>query len=155
VIRLTVVAVGRLKEPHWRAAAEEYAKRLGRYATLETVEVADRDLSRGAAAAVSAEADDILRVLPGGAYVVALDAGGRERTSEELASWLDALAVAGTSHVALVVGGSAGLDPRARDAAREQLSLSRMTLPHQLARVVLLEQLYRAFRISRGEPYHL
>ncbi len=154
-MRLTIVAVGRLKEPFWRAAAEEYAKRLRPYATVEIAEVPDRDIARDAAAARSAEADDILRALPPAAYAVVLDERGRERSSQELAAWLDELAVGGTSHVAFVVGGSSGLDDRLRDGARETVSLSRMTLPHQLARVVLLEQLYRAFRISRGEPYHL
>ena len=154
-MRVTVVAVGRLKEPHWRAAADEYAKRLRPYATLDVVEVPDRDISRDLAVARSAEAGDILRALPAGAHVVALDEAGRERSSPELAAWLDDLAVRGVSHVAFVVGGSAGLDARVRAAARERLSLSRMTFPHQLARVLLLEQLYRAFRISRGEPYHL
>lgn len=155
MMRLSIVAVGRLKEQHWREAADEYAKRLRPYATLQVTEVQDRDISRGAAQAMSAEGDDILRALPKDAYIVALDEGGTERCSTDLASWLDDLAVRGVSHVALVVGGSAGLDGRIADLARERLALSRMTLPHQLARVVLLEQLYRAFRISRGEPYHL
>lgn len=154
-MRVTIVAVGRLKEQHWRAAADEYLKRLRPYATLQVTEVQDRDLSRGAATAMSAEGDDILRALPRDAYPVALEQTGDERSSEELAAWLDDLAVRGTSHVAFVLGGSAGLDGRISDLARERLALSRMTLPHQLARVVLLEQLYRAFRISRGEPYHL
>lgn len=154
-MRLTVVAVGRLKEAHWRAAADEYAKRLRPYATVRVTEVADRDISRDAASARSAEADDVLRALPPGAHLVALDEGGREMSSSELAAWLDALAVRGVSHVAFVIGGSSGLDPRLREAASESLALSRMTFPHQLARVLLLEQLYRAFRISRGEPYHL
>lgn len=154
-MRLTVVAVGRLKEAHWRAAAEEYSKRLRPYATLDVIEVPDRDISRDVAVARSAEADDVLRAVPAGAFLVVLDENGRERSSTELSGWLDELAVRGTSHVAFVVGGSAGLDGRLLEGARERLSLSRLTLPHQLARVVLLEQLYRAMRISRGEPYHL
>jgi 23S rRNA (pseudouridine1915-N3)-methyltransferase len=154
-MRVTVVAVGRLKEPHWRAAAEEYVKRLRPSATLQVTVVQDRDLSRGAAPAKSAEGDGILRALPRDAYLVALEQTGDERSSEELSAWLDELAVVGTSHVAFVLGGSAGLDHRIAELARERLALSRMTLPHQLARVVLLEQLYRASRISRGEPYHL
>jgi 23S rRNA (pseudouridine1915-N3)-methyltransferase len=154
-MRLTLVVVGRLKEPHWREAADEYLKRLRPYATVEVVEVADRDISRDVNAARSAEADDILRVLPGGAYAVVLDEGGRERSSAETAAWLDDLGVRGVSHVAFIVGGSAGLDHRLLEGARESLSLSRMTFPHQLARVLLLEQLYRSFKISRGEPYHL
>lgn len=155
MMRLTVVAVGKLKEPHWRAAAEEYLKRLRPYAAVDVVEVPDRDISRDRAQALSAEADDILRALPASAYAVVLDEGGRERSSRELSAWLDDLGVRGVSHVAFAIGGSAGLDERLRESARERLSLSRMTFPHQLARVLLLEQLYRAFKISHGEPYHL
>ncbi len=154
-MRLTVVAVGTLKERHWRDAAGEYTKRLSRYAKLDIVEVPDRDIAGDARRALAAEGEGLLRALPPAAFTVVLDPGGTERSSEELARWLDAHATGGSSHVAFVVGGSGGLDPRVLAAARERLSLSRMTLPHQLARVVLLEQLYRAFRISRGEPYHL
>jgi 23S rRNA (pseudouridine1915-N3)-methyltransferase len=154
MMRVTVACVGRLKEAHWRGAAEEYVKRLRPYVTLEWAEVPDRDISRDEGSARSSEGDSLLRVLPAGAYTVALDEHGTERSSEELAAWLDDLAVRGTSHVAFMLGGSAGLDPRVLAAASERMSLSRMTFPHQLARVLLLEQLYRACRISRGEPYH-
>lgn len=153
-MRVTVVAVGRLKERHWRDAAEEYAKRLRPYATLEVLEVPDVSLERGEAHAMDAEAEAVLRVLPQGARAVALDPGGEELSSEGLAAWLDALMLGGTSHLAFVVGGTAGLSPGLMACCAERLALSRMTLPHQLARVVLLEQLYRAFKIVRGEPYH-
>lgn len=153
-MRLTIVAVGRLKEPYWRAAAEEYAKRLRPYATVDVIEVADRDIGRDVRAARSAEGDDILRALPTGAHLVVLEESGTERSSPETAAWMDDLAVSGVSHVAFVIGGTVGIDERLVEGARERLSLSRMTFPHQLARVLLLEQLYRAFKISRGEPYH-
>ena len=154
-MRLTVVAVGRLKERWWADACTEYLKRLGRYAKTEVVEVPDRDIGTDAKRAMRTEGEALLKALPDGARIVALDGSGTERTSEELAERLDSLMTGGTSHVAFVIGGSAGLDTAVLERADERLSLSKMTLPHQLARVVLLEQVYRAFRIIRGEPYHL
>lgn len=149
-----MVAVGRLKERHWGEAAEEYLKRLGPYATVRVVEVGDRDLSRDETAAVAAEGADTLRALPSGAHVVALDRGGRQLSSEAFSEWLAAHGLAGRSSIAFVLGGAAGLAPDVLERADEQISLGALTLPHQLARVVLLEQIYRAFRIARGEPYH-
>lgn len=153
-MRIRLVAVGKLKERYWRDAAAEYAKRLAPYARLETVEVPDRDVTADEARALSAEAADVLRALPESAYVVALQPEGRARGSEEFAAWLAEAGLAGRSHVAFVIGGAAGLHAEVLARADETLSLGPMTLPHQLARVVLLEQLYRAFRITRGEPYH-
>lgn len=153
-MRILVVAVGKLKEPHFRAAADEYLKRLRPYADVRVIEVADQDLAKGEAAARRAEAESVLRALPEGAHVIALDARGTQRTSEEFAERLSDLALEGRSTVAFVVGGSAGLDASVIVRADETLSLGAMTFPHQLARVVLLEQIYRAFRIARGEPYH-
>lgn len=154
-MRIRLVTVGKLKEPHWRAAADEYLKRLRPYATVEIVEVADRDISGDPARAMVLEGSDLVRALPSSARVVALDLGGPERSSEQLAAWLESAMVDGTSDIAFVIGGSAGLAPEALEAASERMSLSRMTFPHQLCRVILLEQVYRAFRIVRGEPYHL
>ena len=153
-MHLDLVCVGRLKERHWREAAEEYLKRLGPYARVTMTEVPDRDVTADEARALEAEAAALLKAIPDGATVVALEIGGRARTSEELASWLEALGTAGKSHVVFVVGGGAGLHPDVLARAGEHLSLGPLTLPHQLARVVLLEQLYRAFRIIKGEPYH-
>lgn len=153
-MRIDVIAVGRMKERHWRDAADEYLKRLRPYVTAREVEVADVDLARGEAQAKRVEADALLRAIPDSAYVVALDAGGKQLSSEGFARWMEARMGEGDSHVAFVVGGSAGLDDAVLGRAKEKLSLGSMTLPHQLARVVLLEQVYRAFRIIRGEPYH-
>lgn len=154
-MKLRIAAVGRLKEPHWRAACDEYLKRLRPYATVEVVEAADRDVSRDAPRAIAAEGVDLLRAIPEGSHVIALDLGGRQVSSPELADHLAELFVRRRSDITFVVGGSAGLAPEVLARADELLSLSRMTLPHQLARVVLLEQVYRAFRIMRNEPYHL
>lgn len=154
-MKLRISAVGKLKEAHWRAASDEYLKRLRPYATVEVAEVADRDISSEPAKAMAAEGADLLRTIPAGSHVVLLDLGGVELTSEALSERLSELMVRGRSDVTFVIGGSAGLAPEVRERADERLALSRFTLPHQLARVVLLEQLYRAFRIMRNEPYHL
>lgn len=153
-MRIDVVAVGRLKEPHWRDAADEYLKRLRPYATVTEIEVADRDVTADEARALAEEAAALMRVLPRDAVVCVLDRGGVARSSEAFATWLAAHGTAGRSRIAFVVGGAAGLHPDVLARADERMSLGPLTLPHQLARVVLLEQLYRAFRIARGEPYH-
>ena len=155
-MRLSVLAVGRLKERHWREASDDYVKRLGRYAKVDTIELADRDLREGGEdRAKRLEGEAILKAMPQGSRIVALDAGGTQRSSEELAAWLEEHMVRGTSHLTFVLGGSAGLDDAVLARADERLSLGKMTFPHQLVRVVLLEQVYRAFRIIRNEPYHL
>ena len=117
-------------------------------------EVADRDIGRDAPRAVADEGADLLRLLPPNAHVVALDVGGRVVSSVALAEHLSELMLDGRSDIAFVLGGAAGLAAEVRERADESLSLSALTLPHQLARVVLLEQLYRSFRIMRNEPYH-
>jgi 23S rRNA (pseudouridine1915-N3)-methyltransferase len=156
--KISVVAVGRLKERHWREAAEEYLKRLTPYAAMSVAEVPDRDVSRDETAALTAEGAGVLKALdavPGPPpHVVALDLGGRSLSSEQFAEWLAEGDLAGRSSVAFVIGGAAGHAPQVLARADERLSFGPMTLPHQMARVVLLEQLYRAFRIMRGEPYH-
>ena len=149
-----LVAVGRLRERHFREAADEYLKRLTPYAKVREAEVADRDLSRDQGRALADEAADILRAIPESSYMVLLDRTGAERSSEELARWLDSLATSGRSDIVFVIGGASGVTDAVAARADERLSFGPITLPHQLARVVLLEQLYRAFRINRNEPYH-
>jgi 23S rRNA (pseudouridine1915-N3)-methyltransferase len=153
-VRIALVAVGRLKERYWREAAEEYLKRLGPYASVRVLEVDDRDSGRDAARALAEEGADVVRAIPAGAHVIALEIGGRQLSSEAFAEKLAALALDGRSNVAFVIGGSVGLSADVLARANERMSLGPMTLPHNLARVVLLEQIYRAFRINRGEPYH-
>ena len=153
-MRLTLIAVGRLKERYWREAADEYLKRLGPYATVRVAEIDDRDSGRDAARALAEEGADILRAVPEGAHVITLEIGGKQRSSEQFAARLAALALDGRSSVAFVIGGSVGLSAEVLARADERMSFGPMTLPHNMARVVLLEQIYRAFRINRGEPYH-
>lgn len=154
-MKISVVAVGKLKEKFWKAAVAEYAKRLGAYATLKVVEVPDRDPGTcgGEDKAREAEAYDILKVV-GASYVVLLAIDGEQRTSEGFARHLEKLMLSGRSDIAFVIGGSTGVAPRVRTRADEAFSFGAITLPHNLARIVLLEQVYRAFKIMRGEPYH-
>lgn len=154
-MRITLIAVGKLKEGFWRDAAEEYLKRLRPYADVRVVEVADRDSGRlGDRLARAEEATDVLKAVPAASHVVSLDVTGIQLTSEAFSAHLAQLGLEGRSNVTFIIGGSVGLDPAVIARSDERLSLGSMTLPHNLARVVLLEQLYRAFRIMRGEPYH-
>ena len=155
-MKFTVVAVGKLKERFWADACAEYLKRLRPYAKTTVVEIPDVDPARagGEGAAMEREAAGILRALPERAHVVALAIGGTQRSSEMLASRIDDLGLSGISDVVFVIGGSCGLAPSVMERADETLSFGPITLPHNLARVVLLEQLYRACKISRGQPYH-
>jgi 23S rRNA (pseudouridine1915-N3)-methyltransferase len=153
--RSTIVAVGGLKG--WAAeGCEDYLGRLRRYFHVEVIEVPEEDINRRSAAEVlAAEEQRLLKRLPAGAYVVALDREkGEPLSSEELARKLSSLGGSGRSHVAFVLGGPLGLSPGVLGRADERLSFGPITLPHALARVVLLEQLYRAVKIERREKYH-
>lgn len=153
--RATVVAVGRLKG--WTdEGVEDYAGRLRRYFPVEIVEVAEEDMNRRSPEEVlSAESGRLQGKLPRGAYTVALDRErGKRLGSEEVAARLDSLGTSGESHVAFVLGGPLGLSRERLAAADEAWSFGPLTLPHALARVVLLEQIYRGVKIGRGEKYH-
>ena len=146
LLSVKLLCVGRLKEPYYIAAAAEYEKRLGPFYRLEIAEIPERGLLP--------EANNILAALPKGAYCVALCVEGETMDSEALAARIGRLAAGGVSRLCFVVGGSAGLDERVKSAADLRLSMSKMTFPHHLARVMLLEQLYRAAMISGGGKYH-
>jgi 23S rRNA (pseudouridine1915-N3)-methyltransferase len=153
--RSTVVAVGRLKG--WAAAGcDDYLKRLRRYFPVETIEIPEEDMNRRSREEVlAAEGERLLKRLPARAHVIALDRErGKPISSKELAQKLSSLGVSGRSHVAFVLGGPLGLSQEALQRADELLSLGDITLPHAVARIVLLEQLYRAVKIERGEKYH-
>lgn len=153
--RATIVAVGKLKG--WAAdGAEDYARRLRRHFPVEIVEVGEEDMNRRSTDEVlAAETGRLLKKLPDGAYTVALDRErGKRLSSEGVASRLDSLGTEGRSHVAFLLGGPLGLSREALAAADEAWSLGDVTLPHALARVVLLEQVYRGVKIGRGEKYH-
>lgn len=155
-IKITVVSVGKLKERFWKDAVAEYAKRLGGYCQLKLIEVPDRDPAKcgGDIKAMEAEGADILKAVPASARCILLAIDGKQRSSVEFSKHLDQLALDGASELAFVIGGSTGVDVAVRKRADETFSFGPITLPHNLACVVLLEQIYRAFKISRGEPYH-
>ena len=158
-MKITVLCVGKIKEDYFTDAIREYMKRLSRYAKLEIAEVEDEKTPDRASdaeneAVKEKEGARLLAKMPEDAYVIALAIEGKAPDSVELSRKIEALGVAGRSHLCFVIGGSLGLSKKVLDRADEHLSFSRMTFPHQLMRVILLEQLYRSFRIMRGEPYH-
>lgn len=147
--KTTVIAVGKLKERFWKDACAEYLKRLGGYTDTVVREVPDSNPEREEAGICAA-----LDKLPADTHVILLDIKGKETSSPELSRKLDDLALYGKSSVAFIIGGSDGVTPAVKERADERVSFGPITLPHNLARVVLLEQIYRAHKISRGEPYH-
>ena len=158
-MKITCVVVGKIKEKYFTDAIKEYSKRLSRYCKLEIVELADEKTPDGASEAEELairekEGERILKALKDDAYVIALAIEGKMLDSVELSRKIESLGIGGTSHIAFVIGGSLGLAPAVMKRADYALSFSRMTFPHQLMRVVLLEQLYRSYRIIKHEPYH-
>ena len=155
-MKFTIVAVGKLKERFWIDACAEYLKRLQPYARTTVREIADIDPARvgGIEAARDKEGAAILAAVPETSHVVLLAIEGKERSSTELSARLDSLTLGGASDFVFIIGGSDGVSDAVRARANETISFGPITLPHNLARVVLLEQLYRSLKISRGEPYH-
>lgn len=158
-MKITIVTVGKIKEKYLKDAIAEYSKRLSKYCKLEIVEVADEKTPENASEVVeetirSKEAERILRYIKDDAYVITLEINGKQLNSEELADKIEKLGVQGTSHIIFVIGGSIGLGKEVLQKSNFALSFSKMTFPHQLMRVILLEQVYRSYRIINGEPYH-
>lgn len=158
-MKITIVCVGKIKESFYRDAMAEYGKRLGKYCRMEIVEVSDEKTPDGAGALLEEQIKEkegrrILEKLREDAFVCTLEIDGKKLSSEGLAQWMEKLAVGGTSHIMFVIGGSLGLHQSVSRRADLRLSFSDMTFPHQLMRVILTEQIYRAFRIIHGEPYH-
>lgn len=154
-MKISLITVGKVKEQYLRDAIAEYSKRLSRYCKLDIVEVADEKTPEHASEGVerqikAKEGERIAKHIRDDALAIE----GQQLTSEELAQKIDGLGVHGTSHIQLIIGGSLGLDPTIVKRADYLLSFSKMTFPHQLMRVILLEQLYRACKINAGEPYH-
>ncbi|MDO4344407.1 MAG: 23S rRNA (pseudouridine(1915)-N(3))-methyltransferase RlmH [Eubacteriales bacterium] len=158
-MKITLICVGKIKEKYFSDAIAEYRKRLSRYAKLEILEVADEKTPEDASLAEelqikAKEGDRILKAVKDGAYLIALAIDGKKISSEAFAEFIGKRQVGGDSHLVFVIGGSLGLDKRVLDRADVLLSFSDMTFPHQLMRVILLEQIYRGFRILHHEPYH-
>lgn len=158
-MHLEIVTVGHIRERYLKEGVEDYTRRLRRYAPLTLSAISEARLRPDAPAAEveaakTKEAEEILRRLGRETYAVALDERGQLLTSLELAQWLGELATSGVGRVAFIIGGPRGLAPAVQTRANFCLSLSRLTFTHELACLLLLEQLYRAFKINRGEPYH-
>ena len=159
-MKITIVCAGKLKEKYLRDGIAEYEKRLHPYADLRTIEIIEERMKDRPS---PAEKDEVLRregerlssQIPQGAYLIVLDVGGEEMSSEKFSAWIDRLMLMGESHIAFLIGGPFGLSDELRQRADLRLSFSQFTLPHQLIRLFLMEQIYRSFKISRHEPYHL
>ena len=158
-MRITVIAVGKIKEKFYRDAVAEYARRLAKYCRFEIIEVEDEKTPDKAGEMLeerikAREAERILKYVKPDAHVISLEIQGRRMDSATFASAIDRLGTYGKSHIQFIIGGSLGLHESVTARADGHISFSDMTFPHQLMRVILAEQIYRAYRIINGEPYH-
>ena len=156
---ITIVCIGKLKERYWTEAIQEYSKRLSKYCTLTINELKEEKAPDNPSAAEEiavkeAEGKNILKQIKKDAFVIVLEIKGKELTSEALAEKIEGLGIDGKSDVVFVIGGSIGLSEEVLARADFRLSFSKMTFPHQMMRVILLEQIYRSFKIIRNETYH-
>ncbi len=158
-MNITVISVGKLKEKYLKQAIDEYSKRLTRYCKIDIIELPDEKTPDNASQIVEdgirdKEGERILKYVKEDAFVVTLEIKGKLLTSEELADKIETLGIQGTSHIIFIIGGSIGLGNEVLKRSNYALSFSKMTFPHQLMRVILLEQIYRSYRIINHEPYH-
>ena len=158
-MNITILCVGQIKEKYFRDAIAEYQKRLSRYCKLQMIEVADEKTKENASEAENdlirkKEGERLLKHIKDSDYCITLEIDGKMLTSEGLSKEIDRLGLAGKSSLVFVIGGSIGLDTAVLKRSDYALSFSKMTFPHQLMRVILLEQIYRSYRIMRGAPYH-
>lgn len=158
-MKITILCVGKVKEKFYRDAIDEFTKRLSRYCKLEIIEVADEKTNEEATETElrlvkDKEGERLLKNIKDDTYVICLCIDGKQLDSEELSDKVERLGIQGTSHIIFVIGGSLGLSDSVIKRADYKLSFSKMTFPHQLMRVILLEQVYRAYRIMNNEPYH-
>ncbi len=156
---ITILCVGKLKEKYWKDAADEYSKRLSAYCDLKIEQVQDEKAAENLSEAQKQKVKDkegekLLSKLPDNTYLIALTIDGKKYTSERLSSHIEKIQSSGDGRIAFAIGGSLGLSEAVVKRADEKVSFSDLTFPHQLARVILLEQIYRSFKIRSGEPYH-
>ncbi len=158
-MKITILCVGKIKEKYFTMAIDEYTKRLTRYCKLDIIEIPDEKTPDDASEAIETqikkiEGEKLLKNMKDGAYVITLAIEGDMLSSVDLANKMERLATMGSSHLIFVIGGSLGLSKEVLDRADFKLSFSKMTFPHQMMRMVLLEQIYRAYRINSNQPYH-
>ncbi len=158
-MNITILCVGKIKEAYYREALAEYVKRLSKYCRLNVIEVADEQTPDKAsdtevAAILKKEEERILSKIPANSHVISLAIEGKSLDSVAFSSLIDDLGISGKSNICFIIGGSLGLSDNVKSRSDMLLSFSKMTYPHQLMRVILTEQIYRAYRIIKGEPYH-
>ena len=158
-MNITVIAVGKIKEKFYTQAIEEYAKRLSRYCTLKTIEIPDEKAPENLSDAdmlsvIEKEGKRIIEKIPPSATIISMEIEGKQISSIEFSKQIEEFAIRGQSHLCFIIGGSLGLAEEIKKISHLKLSFSKMTFPHQLFRVMLLEQIYRGFRIMKGQPYH-
>lgn len=158
-MKISIVAAGKIKEKYLRDGIAEFTKRLKPFTQIEFLEINEEKMKDNPspaekAAVLKAEGERLLKKVPAGSYLIVLDIVGKAISSEELSQKIDTLTLNGHSHITFLIGGAFGLSQEIRNRADERISFSRMTFTHQMIRLLLIEQIYRAFKISRGEKYH-
>ena len=158
-MKITIVCAGKIKEKYLSAGIAEFMKRLKPFAQVEIREIHEEKMPDSPSDAekeqvLTREGEKLLKLVPEGSYLFVLDVFGKEKSSEELAASIDKLGLSGRSNITFLIGGAFGLSSEVRKAADELLSFSRMTFTHQMVRLLLVEQIYRTFKINRGEKYH-
>lgn len=158
-MKITLICVGKIKEKYLNDAVKEYSKRLSKYCKLEIIEVADEKTDENASDALNLQIKEkegarILKYVRDNSYVITLEILGNMLSSPELADKIEKTGLSGINHIIFIIGGSLGLSETVSKRSDYKLSFSKMTFPHQLMRVILLEQMYRSFRINNNEPYH-
>ena len=159
ILKITIICVGKIKEKNLTDAIAEYTKRLSKYCKLEIIQLQDEKTIENASETVNKQIKDkegerILKNIPDDSYVITLEINGEMISSEKMAEKINSLGITGTSHITFIIGGSLGLSENVSKRSNYKLSFSKMTFPHQLMRVILLEQIYRSYRIINNEPYH-
>lgn len=159
MLKITLIVVGKLKEKYLKEAAAEYEKRLSSLCVLKTIEIEPHKLpdnpnSTQISNALETEGDKILNFIPNGSYVIPMCIEGNQIDSIALSNKLESISISGHSNICFIIGGSYGLSDKIKNIANLKLSMSKMTFPHQLARIMLLEQIYRSFKILQGATYH-
>lgn len=158
-MNITIITVGKIKEKFYTQAVEEYSKRLSRYCSLKIIEVPDEKAPENLSLAeqegiIDKEGKKIIEKIPSSCTVITMEIEGKQMSSLDLSKKIEQFAIGGQSHLCFIIGGSLGLSQEIKAMSQLKLSFSKMTFPHQLFRVMLLEQVYRAFRIIKNEPYH-
>ncbi len=159
ILKITIICVGKIKEKYLTDAIAEYTKRLSKYCKLDIIQLQDEKTIENASEAVNKQIKDkegerILKNISDDSYVITLEINGEMISSEKMADKINSLGITGTSHITFIIGGSLGLSENVSKRSNYKLSFSKMTFPHQLMRVILLEQIYRSYRIINNEPYH-